>query len=138
MMKHILILCTGNSCRSQIAQGYLRHFAKDKAKVYSAGIETHGVNRKAITVMKEDGIDISHHTSNHINEYRNIDFDYIITVCDNAKEHCPVFPSTAKMFHHNFSDPAKAIGTEDEVMQEFRSVRDEIKKFSEKFITDNI
>ncbi|MEJ7672850.1 MAG: arsenate reductase ArsC [Chitinophagaceae bacterium] len=81
-MKRILVLCTGNSCRSQIAEGYLKHFAKDKAEVYSAGIETHGVNPKAIAVMKEDGIDISKHTSNNINEYRSIDFDYVITVCD--------------------------------------------------------
>ncbi|MDB5221771.1 MAG: arsenate reductase ArsC, partial [Chitinophagaceae bacterium] len=78
-MKRILVLCTGNSCRSQIAQGYLQHFAKDKAEVYSAGIETHGVNPKAIAVMKEDGIDISHNTSNNVDEYRDIDFDYVIT-----------------------------------------------------------
>ena len=137
-MKRILVLCTGNSCRSQIAHGYLEHYAKDKAEVYSAGIETHGVNPKAIVVMKEDGIDISHHTSNKVNEYRNINFDYVITVCDNAKEQCPVFPSTAKMFHQNFPDPAKAKGSEEEVMEQFRNVRDEIKKFSRKFIADNL
>ncbi len=137
-MKRILVLCTGNSCRSQIAEGYLKHFAKDKAEVYSAGIETHGVNPKAIAVMKEDGIDISKHTSNNINEYRNIDFDFVITVCDNAKERCPVFPSTAKQVHHNFPDPAKAIGTEEEIMQQFRNVRQEIKKFSQEFIVDNL
>lgn len=137
-MKRILVLCTGNSCRSQIAEGYLKHFAKEKAEVYSAGIETHGVNPKAIQIMKEDGIDISHHTSNNINEYRNIDFDYVITVCDNAKEQCPIFPSTAKQFHHNFPDPAKAIGTEEEIMQQFRNVREEIKKFSHEFVTDNL
>ena len=135
-MKRILVLCTGNSCRSQIAHGYLKLYAKDKAEVYSAGIETHGVNPKAIAVMKEDGIDISSHTSNNINEYRNINFDYVITVCDNAKEQCPVFPSTAKQFHHNFVDPAKATGTEEEIMQQFRSVRDEIKKFSKEFVKD--
>ena len=135
-MKRILVLCTGNSCRSQIAHGYLEHYAKDMAEVYSAGIETHGVNPKAIAVMKEDGIDISSHTSNNINEYRNINFDYVITVCDNAKEQCPVFPSTAKQFHYNFVDPAKATGTEEEIMQQFRSVRDEIKKFSKEFVKD--
>ena len=135
-MKRILVLCTGNSCRSQIAHGYLEHYAKDMAEVYSAGIETHGVNPKAIAVMKEDGIDISSHTSNNINEYRNVDFDYVITVCDNAKEQCPVFPSTAKQFHQNFTDPAKVTGTEEEIMQQFRSVRDEIKKFSKEFVKD--
>jgi arsenate reductase len=137
-MKRILVLCTGNSCRSQIAEGYLKHFAKDKADVYSAGIETHGVNPKAIAVMKEDGIDISKHTSNNINEYRNIDFDYVITVCDNAKEQCPVFPSKAKQFHQNFPDPAKTTRTKDEIIQQFRNVRDEIKKFSKEFVIENL
>ena len=121
-MKRILILCTGNSCRSQIAEGFLRHFADNNTEVYSAGVETHGVNPRAIQVMKEDGIDISHQTSNNINEYINIDFDFVITVCDNAKERCPFFPSHAKKFHYNFPDPAKAIGTEEEIMQQFRDV----------------
>src|ERR1700750_819129 len=133
-MKKILVLCTGNSCRSQIAEGYLRLFAGDKAEVYSAGVETHGVNPKAVEVMKEDGIDISHHTSNNVNEYRNIDFDFVITVCDNAKERCPVFPSKAKQFHYNFPDPAKATGTREEVMRQFRKVRDMIKLYSQNFI----
>ncbi len=88
-MKKVLVLCTGNSCRSQIAEGYLRHFAGDKAAIYSAGIETHGVNPKAIATMIEDGIHISHHTSNNMDEYSNFDFDFVITVCDNAKERCP-------------------------------------------------
>ncbi|HEY0668014.1 MAG TPA: arsenate reductase ArsC, partial [Sphingobacteriaceae bacterium] len=101
-MKKILILCTGNSCRSQIAEGYLRQFAGDKAEVYSAGVETHGVNPRAMATMLEDGIDISGHTSNHVDEYRAIDFDYVITVCDNAKERCPVFPSSARQIHQNF------------------------------------
>jgi arsenate reductase len=86
MKKNILVLCTGNSCRSQLAEGYLRHFAGDRANIYSAGIETHGVNPKAIQVMAEDGIDISKHTSNNVDEYAGIPFDLIITVCDNAKE----------------------------------------------------
>ncbi len=96
-MKRILVLCTGNSCRSQIAEGYLKSFSGDKAEIYSAGIETHGVNSRAIQSMKEDGIDISHHTSNNIDEYRNIDFDFVINVWDNAKERCPFFPSNAKV-----------------------------------------
>lgn len=109
--KKILVLCTGNSCRSQIAEGYLRYFAGDKAIIYSAGVETHGVNPRAIATMQEDGIDISMHTSNNMDEYRDIDFDYVITVCDNARERCPFFPSSAQKFHHNFPDPAKAVGT---------------------------
>ena len=135
-MKKILVLCTGNSCRSQVAEGYLRHFARNKAEIYSAGIETHGVNPKAIAIMKEDGINISNHTSNNIEEYRNIDFDFVITVCDNAKERCPLFPGTAQKFHHNFPDPAKATGTEEEILKEFRKVREMIKDYSRKFVED--
>jgi arsenate reductase len=133
-MKNILVLCTGNSCRSQIAEGYLKYFADGKATVYSAGVETHGVNPRAIAIMKEDGIDLSGHTSNNIDEYYNIEFDYIITVCDNAKERCPCFPSKAQKFHYNFPDPAKAQGTEDEIMSEFRRVWDMIKGYAEDFI----
>ena len=137
-MKKILVLCTGNSCRSQIAEGYLNYFAGDKAKIYSAGIETHGVNLKAVEIMKRDGIDISKHTSNHIDEYMNIDFDYVLTVCDNAKESCPYFPSNAVKFHYNFPDPAKASGTEEEVMEQFRKVREMIKKYAQNFVNENL
>ena len=137
-MKKILVLCTGNSCRSQMAEGYLKHFAGNKADVYSAGVEAHGVNPKAIQVMKEDGVDISRHTSNTVNEYRSIDFDYVITVCDNAKEKCPYFPSKSQKFHHNFPDPAKATGTEQKMMMQFRKVRDMIKAYSEKFVAENL
>jgi arsenate reductase len=119
-MKKILVLCTGNSCRSQIAEGYLRHFAGDKARIYSAGVETHGVNPKAIATMKEDGIDISQHTSNNMEEYLEIDFDFVITVCDNAKERCPFFPTKAKKFHQNFPDPAKVTGTEKEILENYK------------------
>ncbi|MBX3163736.1 MAG: arsenate reductase ArsC [Bacteroidetes bacterium] len=138
MKQKILVLCTGNSCRSQMVEGYLRHFVNDKAEVYSAGVEVHGVNPKAVEAMKEDGIDISHHTSNHIDEYQNIDFDFVITVCDNAKERCPYFPSKAKKIHHNFPDPAKAMGTEEEIKQQFRAVRKMIKKYSEEFVKKNL
>lgn len=138
MSKKILVLCTGNSCRSQIAEGYLRHFAGDKAEIYSAGIETHGVNARAVETMKEDGIDISNQTSNNIDEYRNIDFDFVITVCDNAKERCPFFPTTAKKFHQNFSDPAKATGTEEEIKQLFKQVRQQIKNYCKQFVTENL
>lgn len=137
-MKRILVLCTGNSCRSQIAEGYLRHFAGPEAEVYSAGIETHGVNPKAVAIMKEDGIDISSHTSNNVNEYVDIDFDYVITVCDNARESCPYFPTQARKFHYNFPDPAKASGTKEEIMEQFRVVREMIKKYAEAFIKENI
>ena len=137
-MKKILVLCTGNSCRSQIAEGYLRRFSGDKAVVYSAGVETHGVNPKAIKIMAEDGIDISDHTSNNIDEYTKIDFDIVITVCDNAKERCPYFPTNAKKFHHNFPDPAKAIGSDEEVKAEFRAVREMIKEYCEDFVKANL
>ncbi len=138
MEKKILILCTGNSCRSQIAEGYMRHFAKNKAVVYSAGVETHGVNPKAIFIMKEDGIDISNHTSNNIDEYTNIDFDFVITVCDNAKERCPFFPTKAQKFHYNFPDPAKATGTDVEIEEQFRTVRELIKEYCRDFAAKNL
>ena len=131
---NILVLCTGNSCRSQLAEGCLRHFHGDVATVYSAGIETHGVNPRAIAVMAEDRIDISMHTSNHVDEYLHIPFDLVFTVCDHSSEQCPVFPGAVKRIHHNFPDPAKARGTEEEVMNAFRSVRDEIKSFCKTLI----
>lgn len=137
-MKKVLILCTGNSCRSQIAHGYLQHFAGEKAVVYSAGVETHGVNPKAIAIMKEDGIDISAHTSNNVLEYQGIDFDFVITVCDNAKERCPFFPGRAQKFHYNFPDPAKATGTEEEIIREFERVREMIKKYCLEFISEHL
>ena len=138
MRKKVLVLCTGNSCRSQIAHGYLAHFGSDKVDVYSAGIETHGVNPRAIATMKEDGIDISQHTSNNVNEYAQMEFDYVITVCDNAKENCPYFPAKVKMLHHNFPDPAKAKGNEEEITSEFRRVREMIKEYSQNFIREYI
>ena len=116
----------------------MRHFADDKAEVYSAGVETHGVNPKAIATMKEDAIDISQHTSNNIDEYFNIDFDFVITVCDNAKERCPYFPTQAKKFHQNFPDPAKSTGTEEEILEQFKHVRQLIKSYSQQFVTDNL
>jgi arsenate reductase len=138
-MKNILVLCTGNSCRSQIAHGYLQHFTDtQKVTIYSAGVETHGVNPKAIAIMKEDGIDISANTSNNITEYFGVDVDYIITVCDNAKERCPYFPSKAVKLHYNFPDPAKAIGSEEDVMAEFRRVRQLIKEYVIDFIQTNL
>lgn len=121
-----------------MAEGYIRHFAGDKAVVYSAGVETHGVNPRAVQTMLEHGIDISGHTSNHVSEYKDIDFDLVFTVCDNAKERCPYFPSKAETIHHNFPDPAKATGTEEEIMRAFASVRDEIKSFSQQLVAEKI
>ena len=138
MKQKILVLCTGNSCRSQIAEGYLRHFAGERAEVFSAGVETHGVNPKAIATMKEDGIDISNHTSNRVDEYEGIDFDFVITVCDNAKERCPYFPSKARKFHHNFPDPAKAVGDERQVAAEFAAVRNQIRDYCQEFVEVNL
>jgi arsenate reductase (thioredoxin) len=131
--KKILVLCTGNSCRSQIAEGYLNYFAGSKAEVFSAGIETHGVNPKAVITMMEDGIDISNHTSNHVDDYQNIEFDYVLTVCDHANELCPVFLTSTTIIHHNFSDPAKAVGTEEEIAAQFRTVRQQIKDYCQEF-----
>jgi arsenate reductase len=137
-MKNLLVLCTGNSCRSQLAEGFLRHFARNSANIYSAGIEVHGLNPKAVKVMAESGIDISGHTSNHVDEYADIKFDYVITVCDNAKESCPFFPTQAQKFHYNFPDPAKATGSEEEIMSEFRRVRDMIKTYSFDFVKGHL
>ncbi len=137
-MKKILVLCTGNSCRSQMAEGYLQHFAGYKAMVYSAGIEAHGVNLKAVQVMKEDEIDISAHTSDLMEKFMHIDFDFVITVCDNAKERCPYFPTRAMKIHHDFPDPAKAKGTDEQVMAEFRRVRDMIKLYCKDFVVQHL
>ncbi|MBL7787067.1 MAG: arsenate reductase ArsC [Chitinophagales bacterium] len=134
-MKKILVLCTGNSCRSQIAEAYLRHFAGNNAQVYSAGVETHGLNPRAVSAMQEDGLDISHHTSNHIDEYKDINFDYVITVCDHAQERCPFFPATAQRFHHNFPDPAKATGSDEAIAEQFSKVRQQIKTYCQEFVT---
>ncbi len=133
-MKKILVLCTGNSCRSQMAEGYLRHFAGSDAEVYSAGIEAHGVNPRAVATMREDGIDISGHTSNRVDEYAGVAFDYVLTVCDNARERCPYFPARVQLLHHNFPDPAKATGTEAEIAAQFRRVRDQIKDYARDFV----
>lgn len=132
-MKNILILCTGNSCRSQIAHGYFNNFSKNKAKIYSAGIETHGLNVNAVETMKRDQIDISSYRSNNVSEYLNINFDYIITVCDHAKENCPYIPSKkAVRIHMNFTDPSKVENSANKE-KDFDSCRDEIKAFTIKF-----
>ncbi|UYZ61281.1 arsenate reductase ArsC [Hymenobacter latericus] len=131
--KNVLVLCTGNSCRSQLLHGYLQQALGNQAIIYSAGVEVHGVNPRAVRVMAEDGVDISHHTSNHVDEYAAVPFDYVLTVCDHANEVCPVFPSSARKLHHNFPDPAKAVGSEEEIMQQFRTVRDQVKAYAQEF-----
>jgi len=135
-MLKILVLCTGNSCRSQMAEGYLKKFSNNQVEVFSAGIETHGLNPRAVTVMKEDGVDISTQTSNHIDEYNSIQFDVILTVCDHAKENCPYIPGKARRLHQNFPDPAKAFGSESEIMDSFRQTRDQIKTYSINFLRE--
>ena len=120
--------------QKQMAHGYLQHFAKNKAQIYSAGVEIHGLNPFAVGIMSEDGIDISKHTSNHVDEYQDITFDYVITVCDNAKEACPFFPTKTTTIHHSFEDPSKSSGTAKELIDEFRKVRDQIKVYSKEFI----
>ena len=135
-MKNILILCTGNSCRSQIVHGYLSKMLKHKANVYSAGIETHGLNENAVKSMARDGIDISSHTSNNLKEYDKIDFAFIITVCNDANENCPFFPSKkSKRIHKNFLDPSK-IKDSKNIEKDFDNCRNKIKKFSLKFKKD--
>ncbi len=132
-MKNILILCTGNSCRSQIAHGYFSNLLKEKANIYSAGIETHGLNKSAVKTMKKDGIDISNYKSNNVTEYKNIAFDFVVTVCDNANENCPYFPSlNSKRIHKNFLDPSKEKQSKN-IDKDYNKCREEIKKFSIEF-----
>lgn len=131
-MIKILFLCTGNSCRSQMAEGWARHLKSDVIEPYSAGIETHGLNSSAVKVMAEAGVNISSYRSKHVNELMDIDFDYVITVCGHAEEHCPVFPKPVKKLHRGFDDPpqlAKDAKTEEEALNHYRRVRDEIRDF---------
>jgi arsenate reductase (thioredoxin) len=131
----ILFLCTGNSCRSQMAEGWTRQLKGDSIEVYSAGIETHGLNQFAVKVMAEVGVDISHHRSKNIVEVKHLPFDWVITVCDAANESCPLFPGQVKRFHVSFDDPpklAKNAATEEEALAHYRRVRDEIREFVDK------
>lgn len=132
--KKVLILCTGNSARSQMAEGLLRHEAGDRFEVYSAGTKPSTVRPEAIAVMKEIGIDISGHRSKPVDEFAGLELDYVITVCDNAKESCPVFPVTTQRLHWPFEDPARVQGTEGERMTAFRGIRDEIDERIQDFL----
>jgi arsenate reductase len=131
---NILFLCTGNSCRSQMAEGWARHLKGDLVDVWSAGIETHGLNPLAVKVMAEAGVDISNHRSKHLNEIKDVRFDWVITVCDSANERCPVFPGKVKRFHIGFDDPpklARSAKNEEEALAHYRRVRDQIRRFVE-------
>ncbi len=128
----ILFLCTGNSCRSQMAEGWARHLKSDSIEPYSAGIETHGLNQNAVRVMAEAGVDISAQRSKHVDEFRDLRFDYVITVCDHASKHCPLFPGESTVVHRGFDDPpllAKDAPNENAALNHYRRVRDEIRDF---------
>lgn len=127
--KRVLILCTGNSARSQMAEGVLRHDAGDRFEVFSAGVEPSGVRPEAITVMKEIGIDLGGHRAKHVNEFRDQNFDYVLTVCDHAPELCPVFARPTVIIHHSFTDPTTLIESEQRGLAMFRSLRDEIRRY---------
>ncbi len=135
---NILFLCTGNSCRSQMAEGWTRHLKGDQINVYSAGIETHGLNPSAVKVMAEAGVDISAHSSTHIDEFRQTQIDVVVTVCDHAHETCPYFPGGCKVVHVGFDDPprmarelAEQGGSEEDQLDCYRKVRDQIREFVE-------
>lgn len=130
--RKVLFLCTGNSCRSQMAEGWARALLGDEVDAYSAGVETHGLNPRAVLVMKEAGVDIGEHVSQHVDELAGLAPDLVVTVCDHAAERCPLFPGARRTVHHAFRDPAKADGeSEDEILAVFRDVRDEIRTFVE-------
>lgn len=126
--KRVLFLCTGNSCRSQMADGLINHDFTDALEAYSAGTEPHGLNPKAVTVMAELGIDISANSSDHLSQYEGQRFDFVITLCGDATEKCPLFIGGVKRQHIGFDDPPKATGTDEEVMNVYRRVRDEIRQ----------
>ncbi len=130
--KRVLFLCTGNSCRSQMAEGWARDMYGDSMEIYSAGTAPHKIDPRAVRVMAESGVDISGQTSNHVNEYLGIPFDLVVTVCDNARESCPFYPGRGKKIHHSFDDPPSlAMGTdsEEKALEHYRRVRDEIREF---------
>jgi arsenate reductase len=136
MKKKVLFLCTGNSCRSQMAEGWLRHLAGDQFEVVSAGTHPVGLNPYAVNAMHEVAIDISNHMSERVDPYLGQAFDYVITVCDRAAETCPVFPGASSLLHWSFEDPAKAKGTYEQQMAVFRNIRDEIADRIRRFISE--
>lgn len=135
--KRVLILCTGNSCRSQMAEGFLRHMAGDKFEVFSAGVKPTAVNPLAIKVMAEIGIDISKHSSKSVMEFIDQSFDYVVTVCGNAQKTCPVFPGEHEKIHWDLKDPAAVEGSEEDKLKVFRKVRDKIKSRIVEWLNEN-
>lgn len=129
MKKKVLVLCTGNSCRSQMAEGWLRHFHSDKIEVYSAGLEAHGINPFMKKVMEDQKINIDSHTSNIMSEYKHIAFDYVMTLCDHANDNCPYFKDAKKRLHHSFEDPANAKGNDLEQYKVYNKVCNQIKQY---------
>lgn len=136
MKKKVLFLCTGNSCRSQMAEGWLRRLAGEQFEVVSAGTHPVGLNPYAVAVMQEANVDISNHVSERVDPYLDQHFDHVITVCDRAQENCPIFPGASSMLHWNFDDPAKAKGTYEQQLVVFRKIRDEIAERIRRFIKD--
>ena len=134
MKKRILFLCTGNSCRSQMAEGWAKHLKGDVIEAHSAGVEPHGMNVRAVAVMREAGVDISSHRSKHVDELKDVPFDYVVTICGHANETCPMFPGKTKFVHVGFDDPpqlAKDAKSDEEALNHYRRVRDEIRAFVE-------
>ena len=134
MATRVLVLCTGNSCRSQMAEGWAKALKGDAIDAYSAGVEPHGMNARAVAVMREAGVDISQQRSKHVDELRDVEFDYVITVCDHANETCPIFPGKVKRVHVGFDDPprlARDATSEEEALSHYRRVRDEIERWVE-------
>ncbi|MBN2051492.1 MAG: arsenate reductase ArsC [Spirochaetales bacterium] len=132
--KRILFLCTGNSCRSQMAEGWVKHLLCDVLEAFSAGVDVHGMNPRTIRVMAEAGVDISGQRSKHVDEFSGVEFDYVVTVCDHAREVCPWFPAKTALLHRGFDDPytlAKTSETEEEALGHYRRIRDEIRAFVE-------
>lgn len=134
----VLFLCTGNSCRSQMAEGYLRHLGEGQVQALSAGIEAHGKNPRAIAIMAEDGVDISGQESTRLSDDMLQGVDLVVTVCGHADEHCPVLPSGIRRLHWPLPDPARATGSEDEIMQQFRSVRDDVRRRVQTLLAEEI
>jgi arsenate reductase (thioredoxin) len=130
----VLFLCTGNACRSQMSEGWAQHLRGDQIEAYSAGVAPHGLDPRAVKVMAEAGVDISAHTSKHLDALLHVPFDYVVTVCNNAAESCPVFPGSSRKIHRGFQDPpslARTAQSEEEALEHYRRVRDEIRTFIE-------
>lgn len=134
----ILVLCTANRCRSQMAEGWLRHFGRDRLEVHSVGTSPKTVHPHAIRAMAQAGVDVSQHASKHLDQYRNQHFDWVITVCDSAKQACPVFPNAARTLHHKFDDPDQPGLSKEQANERFRRVRDAIRDWAKAFVESEL